>query len=133
VGFTRTLREDVGRLEVGGTDNILVQGAVREGTVASGGALTVQGAIINLRVQSGGALVCHGAIIGEVSVDEDGFCLVQGVVLGTIRNAGRLVADVAPQELGGQIINAESGQTLTRDDLPPEMRSRIASVQTRIT
>jgi cytoskeletal protein CcmA (bactofilin family) len=128
-GWDRTLHGEVDQLGVGPGESVLVQGAVRSGTVAARGLLHVQGTVINATVTGGGQLFCSGAVTGALEVQPEGFALIQGTLIGTVRNSGVVILEGITLPGGGI---EGLGRVAPIDEIPPEMRAMLPQLQTRI-
>jgi hypothetical protein len=128
-GWDRTLDGEVERLDVQPGESVLVQGTVRSGTVAARGLLNVQGTVINATVTSGGQFFCSGAVAGVLEVEPEGFALIQGTLIGTVRNHGVVILEGITLPGGGI---EGPGRVGSINDIPPEMRAKLPQLQTRI-
>jgi hypothetical protein len=127
--WDRTLQGDLDRIDVPAGESVLVQGAVRSGTVGARGLLNVYGTVVDLTVGRGGQFSCAGTVAGVLEIEPEGFAMIQGTLVGTVRNAGVVILDgiVTP---GGGIEGP--GRVGSINDVPPQMRAMLPQVETRI-
>jgi hypothetical protein len=127
---TATRDGDIAYVEVRSGDWVVVRGALRDGRIEPGGALTVQGAIIDCTLVGDDAvLIVQGAVAGVLEVEPGAVAIVSGVVTGRIVNAGRLLFH--GEVVDGTIETKQGGLQVGIDALPEELRAQLRTTITQ--
>lgn len=123
--YPRRLRGEFSRLDIANGDHTHVSGVVSGASVRAATVLSVYGVLAeDIAVEYGGTLLLAGTLTGTLTISEGGKAVVQGALLGEVRNSGQVVLD--GPAVGGTVTGP--GTTLDIDELAPDLRAQLPTL-----